>query len=89
MTCSGTSCNANCRPKFSYGSITCYYCNFDGESFYQIDVDGNCIPKTACDGTEKIVYGSNECVSSCDSNSYKMGDYCYYDVPTHFYLLSF
>ena len=79
--CLGDSCNANCRPKFSYGSITCYLCNFAGENFYQITADDQCVPKTSCDASEKIVHGSNECVSSCDSNSYKMGDYCYHDAP--------
>ena len=80
-SCSGDSCNANCRPKFSYGSITCYLCNFAGENFYQITAGDQCIPKASCDTGEKIVHGSNECVSSCDSNSYKMGDYCYHDAP--------
>ena len=83
ISCSGLSCSANCRPKFSYDSITCYYCNFNGENFYQINtVDGSCEPKENCGNSEKIIYGSNECVSNCDTNSYKIGDYCYYSQPS-------
>ena len=82
-SCSGDSCNANCRPKFSYGSITCYLCNFAGQNFYQIDANEECVPKASCDSSEKIVHGSNECVSSCDSNSYKMGDYRYLNMPSN------
>ena len=80
---SGSSCNSNCRPKFTSSSITCYLCNFSGQNFYKINDDGTCTPKATCDSNEKIVHGSNECVSSCDSNSYKMGDYCYLNMPSN------
>ena len=76
---SGSSCNVNCRPKFT--TSICYFCDFSGQNYYKINDVGTCSPKSACDDGEKIVYQSNECVSSCDTNSYKMGDYCYLNIP--------
>ena len=81
-SCSGSSCDPNCRPKFSYSNFICKYCNFEGKNFYSIS-DGTCGPKDNCEENEKIIYGSNECVSYCDTNSYKMGDYCYYENPSN------
>ena len=76
----GFTCNANCRPKFSSGEISCYYCDFNGENFYEISGE-SCTPLEQC--PDKIVYSSNECVSACDTNYYKIdgGDYCYYNPP--------
>ena len=79
--CSGDSCNQNCRPKFLMGANTCIYCDFTTQNYYIINDDGTCTPRENCNEYEKIVHGSNECVTNCYTNFYKLGDYCYRNQP--------
>jgi hypothetical protein len=37
--------------------------------------------KPNCDGYGKIVNGENECVNSCGSNLYELGDFCFEENP--------
>ena len=74
-----TNCNIKCKSKLFDSTIGCKYCSFNEEKFYKIE-DDNCNPKSQCEDGEKIVYKSNECVSSC-SNYFEMGDYCYFSRP--------
>ena len=87
---SDTSCNINCRPKYSSGSVECKFCNFQGEQFYRITTqttEGSteevCTPLSSCG--DKIVYKSKECVTSCYSDFFIMGDYCYMEQPENTY----
>ena len=69
--CDGSGCNSNCKSDLL--SNSCKTCNMEGKSFYYINTDGICTPIDSC--SNKIVFESNECVSSC-GNKYSMGDYC-------------
>ena len=82
-SCTGTGCNPNCRSKYRDSGIICKFCNFNGKNFYEIDDSDVCTVKSNCGASQKIVHESNECVNLCPTNSYKMGDYCYYTQPTN------
>ena len=74
------TCPQNCRKSSINGDNTYYYCNFDGNNqFYAIN--GQCYVKPNCDGYGKIVNGANECVNSCGSNLYELGDFCFEENP--------
>ena len=67
----GESCSSNCKPNIF--SQACYDCG--DQNYYQIDESSKaCTGMDSCTGF--IIYGSNQCVSSC-GNYYKLGGFCY------------
>ena len=67
----GNSCSSDCKPNIF--SKACYDCG--DQNYYKIDESSKtCTGMDSCTGF--IIYGSNQCVSSC-GNYYSLGGFCY------------
>ena len=82
----GDECSKNCRPNlYNKGSEQCYSCSDNNRPYYYFPND---ISET-CYGLDQLcknlnvhkknIYGTDQCVSSCGSNYYEMGIYCFSD----------
>lgn len=81
-------CPQNCKTSNIDTIDGCYYCYFDSEKqYYSItfdDSEGSCTTKKKQD-CNSLIFGTKECVQSCDYPYYKLGSYYYkYDnLPTN------
>ena len=77
-TTHGENCE-NCRHYHATEDST-YDCNTNSNNyqFYIIYDNQSCQYKDKCDN--KVIFETNECVGHCPSDSFELGDYCYYKI---------
>ena len=69
----------NCRHYHNTENLT-YKCEGNNEEykFYTIYMNESCQYKEKCDN--KVINETKECVGHCPSDTYELGDYCYYII---------
>ena len=77
-----SACDIKCKKSLIGSDNNCYFCSLDGTNQYYSILGNRCYAKQRCNNDEKIVKGTNECVSSCGT-SFEMGDFCYPSILTN------
>ena len=82
--CQGsTNCDINCKNSLLLTNSVCYYCAFNSNNIFYSIRESGCSVKPNCIEGEKLIDGTNECVSSCGHNLYELGSYCYKEQPQY------